>query len=172
MLAPEPCRNNYATGNGVAAGFAGGWVHSGPTGSRMTIVSPHPPLRHFLLMFMAATSIANGLLMVLFTEQWYLCIANPQRAALFSPHFVTDVGTSYLTIGAALLWAALRPLQAAPLVAMALLFSALHALHHVHEYASFGLPTRSAAIEALGIWGPVLILVWLLLNLRRTTAAA
>ncbi|HSW13645.1 MAG TPA: hypothetical protein VLI06_12445 [Solimonas sp.] len=133
---------------------------------------PHPPLRYVLLMFMAGTSIGNGLLMVLFTEQWYLCIANPQRAALFSAHFVTDVGTAYITIGAALLWAALQPRQAWPLTVIALLFSAQHALHHVYEYASFGLPTRSALIEAFGIWGPVFLLAWLALDLHRQARAA
>ncbi|AXQ29168.1 hypothetical protein D0B54_10930 [Solimonas sp. K1W22B-7] len=134
-------------------------------------LSPHPPLRYFLLMFMAATSLANGLLMVTFTQQWYLCIANPLRAALYSAHFVTDVGTAYLTIGAALLWAALRPARALPLVAMALLFSALHAVHHVGEYLGFGMPTRSVLIEIFGIWGPVAILAWLALDLRRAEAA-
>lgn len=138
----------------------------------MTSASAHPPLRHFLLMFMAATSIANGLLMMLFGQQWYLCLVNPQRAALYSAHFVTDVGSAYLTIGAGLLWAALRARDALPLVAVALLFSALHALHHLYEYAGFGLPTRSAAIEAPGIWGPVLVLAWLLLDLRRRTGGA
>ena len=132
----------------------------------------HPPLRYFLLMFMAATSLANGVLMVAFTEQWYLCIANPARAALYSAHFVTDVGTSYMTIGAALLWAALSPARALPLVAIALLFSALHAVHHVWEYGSFGVPTRSVLIEIFGIWGPVAILGWLGLDLRRAENAA
>jgi len=133
---------------------------------------PHPPLRYFLLMFMAATSLANGALMVAFTEQWYLCIANPLRAALYSAHFVTDVGTAYLTIGAALLWAALSPSRALPLVAVALLFSALHAVHHVGEYLGFGMPTRSVLIELFGIWGPVAILAWLALELRRAEAGA
>jgi hypothetical protein len=134
--------------------------------------SQHPPLRYFLLMFMAATSLANGALMVTFTEQWYLCIANPLRAALYSAHFVTDVGTAYLTIGAALLWAALSPARALPLVAVALLFSALHAVHHVGEYLGFGMPTRSVLIELFGIWGPVAILAWLFIGLRQAEAAA
>lgn len=132
----------------------------------------HPPLRYFLLIFMAITSLANGVLMVLFTEQWYLCIANPLRAALYSAHFVTDVGTAYITIGAALLWGALRPRHAWPLTAIALLFSAQHAAHHVWEYLSFGLPTRSALIEAFGIWGPVAILAWLMIDLRQQEGPA
>lgn len=129
--------------------------------------APHPPLRYFLLMFMAATSLANGAIMVAFTQQWYLCIAAPERAALYSAHFVTDVGTAYLTIGAALLWAALRPIRALPLVMVSLLFSALHAVHHVGEYLGFGMPTRSVLIELFGIWGPVAILAWLALGLRQ-----
>lgn len=133
----------------------------------MKTATDHPPLRYFLLMFMAATSLANGALMVLFAEQWYACIANPARAALYSAHFVTDVGTAYLTIGVALLWAAQRPRRAFPLTAVALLFSALHGLHHIKEYIGFGMPTRSALIEVFGIWGPILLLAWLARELCR-----
>lgn len=117
-----------------------------------------PLWRYALLLFMSALSAANGALMVLFPQPWYLCIANPARAAAYSAHFVVDVGTAYLTVAAALLWAALRPRHAYPLVAVALLFSALHAIHHVAEYASFGNPTRHVLIELLGIWGPVVLL--------------
>ncbi len=131
-----------------------------------TPASPHRPLHFLTLLFVAGTSRANGALMVLFTEQWYLCLVTPARAALYNAHFVTDVGTAYITLGAALLWAALRPAYAYPLVMVALLLSGLHAVHHLYEYGSFGLPTRSVAIELLGIWGPVLLLGWLGLQLR------
>ncbi len=118
------------------------------------------------LLFMSATSLANGVLMILFTEQWYLCLITPERAALFNPHFVIDVGGAYVTMGVALLWAALRPPYAFPLTVMSLLFSLLHAGNHVYEYASFGNPTRYIAIEIVGIWGPVAVLAWLALSLR------
>jgi hypothetical protein len=126
----------------------------------------HKTLHWAALLFMAATSMANGALMILFSEQWYLCLITPERAALFNPHFVIDVGGAYITVGAALLWAALRPQYAFPLTTMALLFSLLHAGNHVYEYFSFGNPTRYVAIEILGIWGPVLVLGWLALALR------
>ena len=126
----------------------------------------HRTLHWFVLLFMAATSAANGVLMILFSEQWYLCLITPERATLFNPHFVIDVGSAYVTVGAALLWAALRPAYAFPLVAMTLLFSLLHAGNHLYEYLSFGNPTRYVAIELLGIWGPVLVLGWLSAALR------
>lgn len=132
--------------------------------------TPHTPLHHLVLMFMAGITLANGALMILFTEQWYLCLINPARASLFNAHFVTDVGTAYLAIGAALLWATLRPAYAYPLVMIALLFSSLHVVHHLYEYGSFGIPTRHAIIEALGIWGPAVVLGWLGWRLRPSTA--
>ncbi len=131
----------------------------------------HRPLHWFALLFMAATSASNGVLMILFSEQWYLCLITPERAALFNPHFVIDVGGAYVTVGAALLWAALRPAYAFPLVMMALLFSLLHAGNHVYEYLSFGNPTRYVAIELFGIWGPVLVLGWLSVALRSQPSA-
>ncbi len=130
----------------------------------------HKPLHWAVLLFMAAMSLANGMLMILFSEPWYLCLTTPERAALFNPHLVVDVGGAYVTVGVALLWAALRRLYAFPLVAMALLFSLLHAGNHVHEYVRFGNPTRDVAIEIFGIWAPVLILTWLALALRRAKA--
>lgn len=125
-----------------------------------------PAAQRLLLLFLAGTSLGNGALIVLFPEQWYLCIANPARAALYNAHFVTDVGATYLTIGCALLWAALNPRYAYPLTTIALLFSGLHALHHVYEYSTFGNPTRHVLIEVLGIWGPVALMAWLSFGLR------
>jgi hypothetical protein len=126
----------------------------------------HKTLHWAALLFMAAASLANGALMILFSEQWYLCLITPERAALFNPHFVVDVGAAYITIGTGLLWAALRPQYAFPLAGMALLFSLLHAGNHVYEYLSFGNPTRYLAIELLGIWAPVLVFGWLARALR------
>ena len=126
----------------------------------------HRPLHWLLLLFMAAMSLGNGALMILFSEQWYLCLITPERASLFNPHFVIDVGAAYLTVGTALLWAALRRQDAFPLVTMALLFSLLHAGNHAYEYLSFGNPTRHAVVELLGIWAPVVVLGWLSLALR------
>jgi len=65
-----------------------------------------------------------------------------------------------------MLWAALRAQYAYPLIGVALLFSVLHAVHHVYEYASFGMPTRHALVEALGIWGPLVLLAGLIWRRR------
>jgi hypothetical protein len=123
--------------------------------------------QYLLLLFLAGTSIGNGLLIVLFPQKWYLCIANPERAAAYSQHFVTDVGTAYLTIGAALAWAALRPAFSFPLIVVALLFSSLHAAHHIYEYLTFGNPTRHVVIELFGIWAPAAAMSWAALYAKR-----
>jgi hypothetical protein len=121
----------------------------------------HPPLRWALLLFLAFLTLSNGVLMILFSEQWYLCLITPERASLFNPHFVIDVGGAYVTMGVALLWAALRPVWAFPLISVALLFSLLHGGNHVYEYLSFGNPTRYLAVEVFGIWAPLLLLAGL-----------
>jgi hypothetical protein len=126
---------------------------------------PHA-IERGLLLVIAGLSLGNGALMMLAPQPWYLCIANPQRAALFNAHFVADAGAAYLSVGAALLWAALRPAHAWPLIVIALLFSALHGGYHLYEYAGFGNPTRYLVIEAFGIWVPVLALAFIALRLR------
>lgn len=123
--------------------------------------------RFALLLFLSGVSGANGALMVLLPQPWYLCIVNPARAAAYNAHFVTDVGTAYISMAAALLWAAMRPRHAYPLVGISLLFSVLHAVHHAYEYTGFGIPTRHALIELAGIWGPVALLTLLLAAFRR-----
>lgn len=126
----------------------------------------HKTLHWAALIFLAANSLANGVAMIFFTEQWYLCLITPERAALYNPHFVIDVGSAYVTMGVALLWAALRPQWAFPLITLSLLFSALHAGNHVYEYLSFGNPTRWVVIELFGIWLPLLLLAGLSLATR------
>lgn len=123
--------------------------------------------RFALLVFLSGVSGANGVLMVILPQPWYLCIVNPARVAAYNAHFVTDVGTAYISIGAALLWAAMRPRHAYPLIGIWLLFSLLHAVHHVYEYAGFGIPTRHVLIELAGIWGPVALLGLLLVAFKR-----
>lgn len=118
------------------------------------------------LMFLASLTLSNGIWMILFPQNWYLCLITPERAALFNPHFVIDVGGAYITSGVAMLWAALRPAYAFPLLAMSLLFAVLHGGNHLFEYATFGVPTRNAVIELGGIWAPLLMLVWLTLAAR------
>jgi hypothetical protein len=122
--------------------------------------------QRLLLLLLAGGSLGNGALMMLAPSPWYACIGSPQRAALFNAHFVADAGAAYLSVGAALLWAALRPVHAWPLVVIALLFSSLHGAYHLYEYAGFGNPTRSALIEAFGIWAPVLLLGYVAVRLR------
>lgn len=124
------------------------------------------PLLFGVLIFLAALTLSNGVWMILFPHNWYLCLITPERAALFNPHLVIDVGGAYVTSGVALFWAALRPRDAFPLLAMSLLFALLHGGNHLYEYATFGVPTRHPIIEWGGIWAPVAILVWLTLAVR------
>jgi hypothetical protein len=138
----------------------------GPDAAMTMNASATPMPQRLLLLVLAGGSLGNGALMMLAPAPWYGCIVNPQRAALFNAHFVADAGAAYLSVGAALLWAALRPLYAWPLVAIALLFSALHGAAHVYEYTSFGMPTRGWLIEGIGIWAPLLLLGGIALRLR------
>ncbi len=120
--------------------------------------------RHWrtLLLAMAAISMANGLLMILFTGLWYECISNPARLALYNRHFIIDVGCAYLAVGGGLLWAARDAAAARPLIGVALVFNALHVCNHLLEYAQGAIPTRHWSIELVGVFVPTLLLALLL----------
>jgi hypothetical protein len=122
------------------------------------------PVRFFLLLALGGGMLANGVVMLLFTQTWYACMTGATLA--FNQHFVSDVGAAYLATGGGLVWAAYRPAWALPLVTIALAFSALHAGLHVRDYFTIGMPTRHWLIEALGIWAPVALLGWLALTPR------
>ena len=127
----------------------------------------HPlPLR-LLLLAMAGFSAGNGALMMLAPLRWYGCIANPLRGGGAGSHFIADTGAAYISVGAALLWAALQPAQATALLAIALLFSTLHAAYHVYEYVTLGAPAAYPVVEAGGVWLPLLLLGAIALYRRR-----
>lgn len=110
----------------------------------------------------AVVTLTNGVLMMLFSAPWYECIINPARASLFNRHFVIDVGGTYFTLGAGMLWTVWRPHFAGPVLGMSLLFHVLHALNHVAEYMAGDLPSRHWTIEVFAIFAPLLLLVVLL----------
>ena len=117
-------------------------------GDRWTIV----------LWVLAALNLANGLWMLAAPAGWFhdLPAAVPDTGPL-NPHFVRDVGGTYVTMGAALAWAALRAADRVPLVAMVLVFHVLHAGAHVMDTLRGRLPPSHWAIDFPGVYLPTII---------------
>jgi hypothetical protein len=117
-------------------------------------------------------NVANGSWMLLLPQGWYqdLPAGVPDTGPL-NTHFVRDLGGAFLTIGVALLCAAVRPAMRRPVLAFATLFYLLHAAIHVRDLVAGQLDADHWLIDLPGVFLPVLVMAVLCLP-RFWTAAS
>ena len=122
----------------------------------------------WLLLAIGAGAIANALWMLAGPMHWYreLPAAVPDTGP-FNPHFVRDIGCAFLTVGLALVWAALRPALRFPLVAVAAVFFVAHAILHVYDTAVGNLPHPHWWLDLPGVHLPAVVLVAVSVALAR-----
>lgn len=126
---------------------------------------------HWVLLLLGAGALANGLVMLVAPEPWFLRIAADTGA--FNPHLVRDVGGAYATTGIAALWAAHEPRWRAPLAAAAALFHGMHGGVHVFDVLAGLQPPVHLLEDFPGVYLPTLALIGIALHaLRRPTAPA
>jgi hypothetical protein len=121
-----------------------------------------------LLWVLGVVNVANGVWMLVDPTGWYHGIpaAVPDTGPL-NPHFVRDVGGTYLTMGVALVWAGARPTDRLALVSMVLLFHLIHAGAHALDTFAGRLPSAHWAIDFPGVYLPTLVLAAVLPFLGR-----
>jgi len=119
-----------------------------------------------LLWVLAGINLANGMWMLVGPESWYWDVpaAVPDTGPL-NLHFVRDIGATYVTMAAALFWAAERPAARVPLITIVLLFHVLHATQHVLDTLAERLPARHWLIDFPGVYLPTFVLVAMLWTL-------
>jgi len=116
--------------------------------------------------------IANALWMLAGPMHWYtdLPAAVPDTGP-FNPHFVRDIGCAFLTIGAALVWAALDHSARMPLAVVSALFLALHGLLHVYDTVTGALDHTHWWLDLPGVYLPALVMVGVAATLVRGSSA-
>jgi len=124
-----------------------------------------------VLWVLAAINLANGVWMLVAPEGWYfgLPAAVPDTGPL-NLHFVRDIGATYVTMAAALFWAASRRADRVALVAMVLLFHVLHATEHVLDTLAGRLPASHWLIDFPGVYLPTIVLATVLWRLPASVA--
>jgi hypothetical protein len=132
--------------------------------------SPRDPWT-WLVAILGAGSLANGAWMLASPAGWYAGIpaAVPDFGPL-NPHFVRDIGCAYLTVGVALIWAARRAELRAPLVLVAALFFAAHAILHVHDTLRGLVHAGHWGLDLPGVYLPALLLVLASVHFARKEA--
>jgi hypothetical protein len=133
-----------------------------------------PPAAALLFLVIGAGTTANALWMLAGPMHWYteLPAAVPDTGP-FNPHFVRDIGCAFLTVGAALLWAAFdRELRhRVPLAAVAAFFLVAHALLHIYDTATGALGPTHWALDFPAVYLPAIVMAWAALALARRETA-
>lgn len=113
-----------------------------------------------LLNLMGASSVGNGLWMLLFAENWYnnMPVAIHDTGPL-NTHFVHDIGLVYLIAGFALLWCANNLNKCLKVFLGVLLFYVGHALIHVIEILLGLLPPSHWWIDFPLVFVPAMALI-------------
>ena len=124
----------------------------------------------WLLLILAASSAMNAIWMLASPATWYhdLPAAVPDTGP-FNAHFVRDIGVAFGTVAIALGWAAFEPRRRAPLVAIATVFIAGHALLHLVDTFRGELDADHWLLDFPGVYLPALVLVPVALRLLRRT---
>ena len=97
--------------------------------------------------------LANGLFIVGDPEDWYRATPGVGRTGPMNHHFLVDIGLAFVASGAGML-IGLRPGRVAATLALAgATWPALHAVFHIWEWFTGGLPhdPHAATAEAVGV---------------------
>ena len=109
--------------------------------------------------------VANGLVMLLRPEPWYLAVPGVTETGPFNRHFVNDIGAAFVVAGAGVAWAAWRPAAGWPALVAGALFLTLHAAIHLAEAAA-GHGAHALGRDFAGVFAPTLIAVFLVFALK------
>ena len=127
----------------------------------------------WVLLAAGGLMLANGIWMFIDPAHWYeeLPAAVPDFGPL-NAHFVRDIACAFTTMGAALVWSALRPPLRAPLVSFVAAFLALHALLHIRDTALGVVASNHWWLDLPGVYGPAVLMAWLALRFVREARSA
>jgi len=124
---------------------------------------------NWILGVLGTLGMANGFWALFAANHWFTRIA--ADTGPLNVHFVRDVGAAYVTAGACLVFAALRPAWRAPLTASAACFLTLHALGHVFETATGQLGSHHWLEDSPGVFLPAILVSALAYRFIRSPAS-
>jgi len=126
----------------------------------------------WIVLLIGVGSIANALWMLAGPMHWYtdLPAAVPDTGP-FNPHFVRDIGCAFLAAGASLVWAFFSPRFRLPLVSIAAVFLAAHAILHAYDTLTGALGHNHWLLDLPGVYFPGVLLPLVAFHLAREDSA-
>ena len=126
----------------------------------------------WLFLILGLGMLANALWMLAGPMHWYteLPAAVPDTGP-FNAHFVRDIGCAFLTVGIALIWAALSERHRLPLAVVSALFLGAHALLHVYDTARGALDSDHWQLDLAGVYLPAILVLGAVGRLARRARA-
>lgn len=113
----------------------------------------------WVLLAAGLLSAANAAWMLWDPQLWYHELpAGVPDTGPYNEHFVRDIGTAFLTLSLAFVWAAYAPRWRPPLVAIATFFLVAHAALHLFDTARGFLDAHHWLLDLPGVYLPAAIL--------------
>ena len=116
-----------------------------------------------VLILLGIFHAANGLTMLAAPDYWYASVPGVTAHGPMNHHFVADIGMAFLASGIGLLMAIRTGSAAATFALAGAAFPALHALIHLWEWISDGIPSnlQQIASDALAVMAASFVGFWL-----------
>ena len=129
-------------------------------------------MRRILAGLLAIILGANALAMLSASVWWYGAAPGVPATGPYNPHFIHDIGMTYLVVAGALGWFAWRPAQGWPALVAGAAFLILHGLIHVHDAIASPTCGYDLVRDLPGVFAPAVIAAWIALaslpQIRRT----
>jgi hypothetical protein len=106
----------------------------------------------YLAGLMALAFAANAAAMLTVPLTWYDTVPGVPATGPFNPHFVRDIGATYLACALGTGWFAWRPTQGWPALAIAAAWLTLHAAVHVYDATCGASPLADVQRDFVGIY--------------------
>ena len=122
----------------------------------------------WVFLLLGVGMLANAIWMLAGPFGWYTDLpAGVPDTGPFNEHFVRDIGCAFLTVGVALVWAAVSARVRMPLAVISALFLVAHALLHVYDTTRGALDSDHWQLDFLGVYVPALLSAALAVSLFR-----
>jgi hypothetical protein len=121
-------------------------------------------MKQGLAALLAIVMAANGAAMLAAGGWWYGVVPGVPQTGPYNPHFVKDIGATYLVVALGLAWFAARPRQGWPALVAGAVFLVLHGFIHIADAIASPVCGQNLLRDTPGVFLPAIIAVGLALS--------